>query len=99
MCFGKGKAGKAAHSELSQSGRKVLPVMQQERESPVKTNRRGSLELGIQPERGDCIVAVRTRVRADLEQLRVCSSFRTPGKHHQRPKRNRWASRFVRPRK
>jgi hypothetical protein len=45
MCFGKGKAGKAAHSELSQSGRKVLPVMQQERESPVKTNLRDSVEL------------------------------------------------------
>ena len=38
------KAGKAAHPELSQSGRKVLPVMQQERESPVKTNRRRPVE-------------------------------------------------------
>jgi hypothetical protein len=45
MCFGKGKAGKAAHPELSQSGRKVMPVMQQEGESPVKTNLRGSVEL------------------------------------------------------
>jgi hypothetical protein len=45
MCFGKGIARKAAHSELSQSGRKVLPVMQQERESPVKTNLRDSVEL------------------------------------------------------
>jgi hypothetical protein len=45
MFFGKEKTGKAAHSELSQSGRKVMTVMQQELESPVKTNLRDSVEL------------------------------------------------------
>ena len=79
------ETGKAAHSELSQRCRKVMTVMQQELESPVKTNLRDSVELFnfVLKQSGARARAARSDVPL-IDQQSLRSRFRQMN-GHQRP--------------